>query len=64
MFSRVGASAEPEEWRRPVSDFNSVLYLDPMNWDFLWRNAFQLFVKYSPKAVVGTLDMTILLIFL
>ncbi len=60
VFSRIGGAAEPEEWRRLVSDFNGLLYLDPMNWDFLRREAFQLFAKYSPKAVIGTLDMAIL----
>jgi predicted nucleic acid-binding protein len=60
VFSRVGEAAEPEEWRRFISDFNGLLYLDPMNWDFLRRDAFQLFAKYSPKAGIGTLDMAIL----
>ncbi len=59
VFARVGGAGEPEEWRRLVSDFSGLLYLDPMNWDFLRRDAFQLFARYSPKAVVGTLDMAI-----
>jgi predicted nucleic acid-binding protein len=60
VFARVGGSAEPEEWRRLVSDFNGLLYLDPINWEFLRREAFQLFARYSPKAAIGTLDMAIL----
>jgi len=60
VFSRNAKEAEPEEWRRLVSDFNGLLYLDPMNWEFLRRDAFELFVRYSPKTVVGTLDMAIL----
>jgi predicted nucleic acid-binding protein len=60
VFSRNAGEAQPEEWRRLISDFNRLLYLDPMNWDFLRRNAFNLFSKYSPRVVVGTLDMAIL----
>jgi predicted nucleic acid-binding protein len=60
VFSRNAGEAEPEEWRRLVSDFNRLLYLDPMNWDFLRRDAFTLFAKYSPRVMVGTMDMAIL----
>jgi predicted nucleic acid-binding protein len=60
VFSRNTKEAEPQEWRRLVSDFNGLLYLDPMNWDLLRRDAFTLFAEYAPKAVVGTLDMAIL----
>ena len=49
VFSRNAKEAEPEEWRRLVSDFNGLLYLDPMNWEFLRRDAFELFGRYSPK---------------
>jgi predicted nucleic acid-binding protein len=60
VFSRNAGEPEPEEWRRLVSDFNGLLYLDPMNWDFLRRDAFALFAKYSPRVSIGTLDMAIL----
>ena len=60
IFSRNAREPEPEEWRRLVTDLNGLLFLDPMNWDFLRRDAFALFAKYSPKAAVGTLDMAIL----
>lgn len=60
MFLRNAREPEPEEWRRLVSDFNGLLYLDPMNWDFLRRDAFELFARYSPKIRIGTLDMAIL----
>ena len=60
VFSRNAGEADPEEWRRLVSDFNGLLYLDPMNWDLLRREAFSLFARYSPRALVGTLDMAIL----
>jgi predicted nucleic acid-binding protein len=60
VFSRNAREAEPEEWQRLVSDLNSLLYLDPMNWEFLRRDAFTLFARYSPKIKVGTFDMAVL----
>ncbi len=60
VFSRNAREPEPEEWRRLVSDLNGLLYLDPMNWGLLRRDAFKLFARYSPKVAVGTLDMAIL----
>src|SRR2546426_5979323 len=60
VFSRSAGEDEPEEWRRLVSDFNGLLYLDPLNWEFLRREAFWLFSRYSAKAAIGTLDMAIL----
>src|SRR6266571_5073266 len=60
VFSRNAREKEPEEWRRLVSDFNGLLYLDPMNWEFLRRDTVELFARYAPKALVGTLDMAIL----
>ncbi len=60
VFARNAREPEPEEWRRLVSDLNGLLYLDPMNWDFLRRDAFKLFARYSPKAAIGTRDMAIL----
>ena len=60
VFSRTSGEAEPEEWRRFVADFNGLIYLDPMNWDFLRRDAFSLFARYSHKARLGTLDLAVL----
>ena len=60
VFSRNATEAEPEEWRRLVSDLNGRLYLDPMNWDLLRREAFELFGRYSAKIGIGTLDMAII----
>src|SRR5688572_19398694 len=60
VFSRTAQEAEPEEWRRFLADFNGLIYLDPMNWDFVRRDAFTLFSRYSHKAQFGTLDVTIL----
>ena len=60
VFSRNAGEVEPGEWRRLVSDFNGLLYLDPMNWDALRRDAFALFAKYSSRVSIGTLDMAIL----
>jgi predicted nucleic acid-binding protein len=59
VFSRTAQESEPEEWRRLLGDFNGLIYLDPMNWDVIRRDAFELFAKYSPKAVLGTLDVAI-----
>lgn len=60
VFSRTAREPEPEEWRRFLADFNGLIYLDPMNWDFLRRDAFTLFARYSHKARFGTLDVAIL----
>ena len=60
VFSRTAQETEPEEWRRFLADFNGLIYLDPMNWDFLRRDAFTLFSRYSHKAQFGTLDVAIL----
>jgi predicted nucleic acid-binding protein len=37
-----------------------LIYLDPMNWDFVRRDAFALFNRYSHRAILGTLDVAIL----
>ncbi len=60
MFFLVMPKAEPKEWKRLVADFSGLLYLDPMNWDALRRDAFGLFSKYCRKSKLGTLDMAIL----
>lgn len=60
VFSRTAQESEPEEWRRFVADFNGLIYLDPMNWDFVRRDAFVLFQRYSHRVAAGTFDMAIL----
>ena len=60
VFSRTAQETEPEEWRRFLADFNRLIYLDPMNWDFVRRDAFELFARYSPRATLGTLDVALL----
>ncbi|MBM3839215.1 MAG: type II toxin-antitoxin system VapC family toxin [Verrucomicrobia bacterium] len=60
VFSRTAKEPDPEEWRRFLADFNRLIYLDPMNWDFLRRDAFELFARYSHRAVLGTFDIAIL----
>jgi predicted nucleic acid-binding protein len=60
VFSRTAKEAEPEEWRRFLGDFNSLIYLDPLNWDFVRRDAFALFAHYSARAALGSMDVAIL----
>jgi predicted nucleic acid-binding protein len=60
VFSRTAKETEPEEWRRFVADLGGLLYLDPLDWDSLRREAFKLFARYAPRATIGTLDMAIL----
>lgn len=60
VFARNTGEAEPEEWKRLVADFNGLLYLDPMNWDALRRDVFDLISKHSPKYRLGTFDLAIL----
>jgi predicted nucleic acid-binding protein len=60
VFSRTARESEPEEWRRFLADFNGLIYLDPMNWDFVRRDAFTLFSRHSHKTILGSLDVAIL----
>jgi len=60
VFSRTAKEAEPEEWRRFLADFNALIYLGPLNWDFVRRDSFALFARYSHRATLGTLDVAIL----
>src|SRR5438045_1688912 len=57
VFSRTAQEAEPEEWRRFLADFTSSIYLDPLNWDFVQRDAFALFARYAPQATLGSMDV-------
>jgi predicted nucleic acid-binding protein len=60
VFSRTAQEAEPDEWRRFLGDFNSLIYLDPLNWDLVRRDAFGLFARYAPQLSVGSMDVAIL----
>ena len=60
VFSRTAREAEPEEWRRFLGDFKSLIYLDPLNWDFVRREAFTLFERYAHRATLGSMDVAIL----
>jgi predicted nucleic acid-binding protein len=60
VFSRTAQEAEPEEWRRFLGDFNSLIYLDPLNWDFVRRDAFALFARYASRHTLGSMDVAIL----
>jgi predicted nucleic acid-binding protein len=60
VFSRTAKEAEPAEWRRFVADFNGLICLDPLNLDFLRRDAFALFARYSHRVTLGTWDVAIL----
>ena len=60
VFSRTAQEAEPEEWRRFLGDFNSLIYLDPLNWDSVRRDAFVLFARYAPRSTLGSMDVAIL----
>lgn len=59
IFSRVSGEAEPAEWRQFQQELNGRFYLDPMNWEFLRRDTFELFSKYAHKTVLGTFDMAV-----
>ena len=59
IFSRVTGEREPREWQVLEADLDGRLYVDPMNWDLLQQECYQLFCKYSWKATVGTFDTAI-----
>ena len=56
VFSRVTGESTPEEWKALEQDFDSRLYVDPMNWDILRRECNALFAHYSSRVNVGTFD--------
>jgi hypothetical protein len=53
VFSRTAKEAEPEEWHRFLADLNSLIYPDPMNWDFVRRDAFRPFAHNADRANRG-----------
>jgi len=60
VFSRISGENEPLEWVQLQAGLNGLFYLDPMNWDLLRRETFELFGKYSSKATLGTFDVALL----
>ena len=60
IFSRVTGEAEPREWLALEADFDTKLYVDPMNWDLLRRECKLLFSKYAWRVPVGTFDTAII----
>lgn len=59
VFSRVTGDRDPLEWQALEADFDGKLYVNPMNWDLLRREANALFSKYAWKAAVGTFDTAV-----
>lgn len=59
VISRITKEREPREWQLLEADFDSRLYVEPMNWDLLRQECARLFSKYSWKAPLGTFDTTI-----
>lgn len=59
IFSRLTDKAVPEEWTELEADFNGRIYVDPMNWSLLRRDAEVLFSRYSWKEKIGSLDTLI-----
>lgn len=60
VFSRISGENEPLEWVQLQAGLNGLFYLDPMNWDRLRRETFELFEKYSSRATLGTFDVALL----
>lgn len=60
VFGRISGESDPEEWRQLQAGLNGRFYLDPMNWEFLRRDTFALFAKYSHHATLGTFDLALL----
>jgi predicted nucleic acid-binding protein len=60
VFLRVTGLAKPPEWDELLAGFTGQFYLDAMNWDFVRRESYRLFEKYSPRATIGSFDAAIL----
>ena len=60
VFSRVTGQASPPEWDELQAGFSGQFYLDAMNWDFVRRESYRLFEKYSPRATIGSFDAALL----
>lgn len=59
IFSRKTKKPKPPEWEELVGDFDGKLFVDPINWHLLRREAESLFAKYAWKESIGTLDTLI-----
>jgi predicted nucleic acid-binding protein len=60
VFTRISGEAEPEEWTQLQQDLTGRFYLDPMNWDYLRRDTFELIARYGHKETLGTFDLALL----
>ena len=60
VFTRTSGEAEPKEWSQLRQDLNGRFYLDPMNWEFLRRDTFDLIARYGHKATLGTFHLALL----
>ncbi|MBI5384022.1 MAG: type II toxin-antitoxin system VapC family toxin [Verrucomicrobia bacterium] len=60
VFSRVSGEEQPPEWEEVEAGKNGRFYLDPMQWDLVRRDSFDLFRRYGRKMPLGTLDLAIL----
>lgn len=60
IFSRITGEREPREWKAVQADFDGRLYVDPMSWDRLRLECYQLFSKYAWKAALGAFDTAII----
>ncbi len=49
VFSRVTEEREPREWQLLKADFDSQLFVDPMNWDLLRQKCNYLFPNTPGK---------------
>ena len=59
-FRAVGGSSTPPEYREFISDIGSRILMRGDSWESIASKAVALFQRYSPSAVVGSLDMLIL----
>jgi len=60
VFSRITGEVEPEEWRELQAGLNGKFYLDPMNWDYLRREVFELVNRYAWRETLGTFELAVL----
>ena len=60
VFARISGEAVPKEWTQLQRDLGGRFYLDPMNWDFLRRETFELIARYGHKETLGTFDLALL----
>jgi predicted nucleic acid-binding protein len=59
VLRRLSGESKPPELEQLLGDFDSKLFVDPMNWPLLRRDAEELFERYAWKVAIGTLDTII-----